>query len=157
MLPRTEALLYAADRAQHVDELVRPALERGAIVLSDRYIDSTIAYQGAGRDLTAHQIRRLSEWATGGLWPDRTYLFDMTPRAARERLLKNRGDNMDRLDEEPLDFQIKTRDEYFRLAAAEPKRFVMIDAAQTEDTVTQQLCADLAIYLHDPALAKDAQ
>lgn len=80
--PRTEALLFAADRAQHVSEVVRPALERGAIVITDRYLDSSLAYQSGGRELTADDIRTLSMWATNNLLPARTYLLDIDPRAS---------------------------------------------------------------------------
>ena len=83
---RTEALLFAADRAQHVAEVILPALKRGAVVITDRYIDSSLAYQSGGRELTMNDIRDLSEWATSSLWPDRTYLLDMNAEDAFERL-----------------------------------------------------------------------
>ncbi|MFU0574707.1 dTMP kinase, partial [Gardnerella vaginalis] len=83
---RTEALLFAADRAQHVAQVIRPALSRGAVVITDRYIDSSLAYQAGGRELTMDDVRTLSEWATDSLWPNRTYLLDMQPEDAFKRL-----------------------------------------------------------------------
>lgn len=143
ILPRTEALLYAADRAEHAAELIRPALRRGAIVLCDRYIDSSVAYQGAGRELSADEIRALSLWATHGLQPLRTYLLDMDPRAAHERIISTREGGPDRLEKEPLDFQARTRDEYLRLATADPGRFVIIDAEKPLGEITDLIDGDL--------------
>ncbi len=102
---RAEALLYAADRAEHVDSLVRPALERGAIVLSDRYIDSSVAYQGAGRDLSPTEIARISRWATDGLVPHLTVVLDVSPETARERFTEA----PDRLESEPPEFHARVR------------------------------------------------
>ncbi len=102
---RAEALLYAADRAEHVDTVVRPALERGAVVISDRYIDSSVAYQGAGRDLSPTEIARINRWATNGLVPHLTVLLDVAPEAARERFTEA----PDRLESEPAEFHARVR------------------------------------------------
>ncbi|MGI5356558.1 dTMP kinase [Streptomyces sp. CA-252508] len=129
---RAEALLYAADRAEHVDSLVRPALERGAIVISDRYIDSSVAYQGAGRDLSPTEIARMSRWATSGLVPHLTVLLDVSPETARERFTEA----PDRLESEPAEFHRRVRAGFLALAAADPGRYLVVDAGQAPETVT---------------------
>ena len=126
LAPRAEALLFAADRAQHVDALVRPALRRGAVVLTDRYMDSSIAYQGAGRELSVDEIRKLSEWATDELLPDLTVLLDVDPVTGLQRA----AGETDRLEAEPLQFHNRVRQHFLALAAAEPNRYVVLDAAQ---------------------------
>lgn len=138
--PRAEALLYAADRAHHVATVVRPALERGDIVLQDRYLDSSVAYQGAGRVLDATEVRALSMWATEGALPDVTVLLDIDPVAARERL--DAADKpFDRLEAEKLEFHTRVREAYLALAAAEPERFVVVDAQQPVEEIAQQIRA----------------
>ncbi|GGU78857.1 hypothetical protein GCM10010275_12080 [Streptomyces litmocidini] len=129
---RAEALLYAADRAEHVDSLVRPALERGAVVLSDRYIDSSVAYQGAGRDLSPTEIARISRWATGGLVPNLTVVLDVSPETARERFTEA----PDRLESEPPEFHARVRAGFLALAAADPSRYLVVDAGQEPEAVT---------------------
>ncbi|MFE9567507.1 dTMP kinase [Streptomyces sp. NPDC006692] len=129
---RAEALLYAADRAEHVDSLVRPALERGAIVISDRYIDSSVAYQGAGRDLSPTEIARINRWATGGLVPNLTVLLDVSPETARERFTEA----PDRLESEPPEFHGRVRSGFLTLAAADPARYLVVDAGQEPEAVT---------------------
>ncbi|MEV7193926.1 dTMP kinase [Streptomyces sp. NPDC093510] len=129
---RAEALLYAADRAEHVDTVVRPALERGAVVISDRYIDSSVAYQGAGRDLSPTEIARINRWATGGLVPNLTCLLDVSPEAARERFTEA----PDRLESEPAEFHARVRSGFLTLAAADPGRYLIVDAAQEPEAVT---------------------
>lgn len=132
--PRAEALLYAADRAHHVATVVRPALERGDVVLQDRYLDSSVAYQGAGRVLDAAEVRDLSLWATEGALPDVTVLLDIDPAAARERL--DAADKpFDRLEAEKIEFHTRVRQAYLELAAAEPERFIVVDAAQPADRI----------------------
>jgi dTMP kinase len=124
---RAEALLYAADRAQHVETLVRPALARGEIVVQDRYLDSSVAYQGAGRVLDAGEIRQLSLWATGGALPDVTVLLDLDPASARSRL--DAADKpFDRLEAEEDEFHARVRSAFLDLAVGEPQRFLVIDA-----------------------------
>ncbi len=127
--PRAEALLYAADRAQHVAQVVRPALARGAAVIQDRYIDSSIAYQGAGRVLDVAEVRRLSEWAVQGLWPHLTVLLDIDPVVAAARR-ETRGEAPDRLEAEAEAFHRAVREGFLALAEGEPERYLLLDASQ---------------------------
>lgn len=136
--PRTEALLFAADRAQHVAEVIRPALERGAVVITDRYCDSSLAYQAGGRELTAAEIRSLSMWATDGLLPVRTYLLDMDPALSHTRL----DHDEDRMEAAGRAFQRRTRQAFLDLAAREPNRFRVIDASGTVEEVWQAIRED---------------
>jgi dTMP kinase len=140
--PRAEALLYAADRAHHVATVVRPALARGAVVISDRYVDSSLAYQGAGRTLPVQEISWLSAWATGGLKPDLVVLLDVDPGVGLSRV-DSRGQGTDRLESESRAFHERVRYAFLDLAAADPKRYLVLDAARppTEiaDTVTGRL------------------
>ncbi|MDJ1131915.1 dTMP kinase [Streptomyces iconiensis] len=129
---RAEALLYAADRAEHVDTVVRPALERGAVVISDRYVDSSVAYQGAGRDLSPTEVARISRWATDGLVPHLTVLLDIAPETARERFTEA----PDRLESEPAEFHERVRAGFLTLAAADPARYLVVDAGQEPEGVT---------------------
>jgi dTMP kinase len=129
---RAEALLYAADRAEHVDTVIRPALERGAVVITDRYMDSSVAYQGAGRDLAGSEVARISRWATDGLVPDLTVLLDLDPVAARERFTEA----LDRLESEPEDFHARVRSGFLALAAADPVRYLVVNAAQPPAAVS---------------------
>ncbi|PBC78917.1 thymidylate kinase [Streptomyces sp. TLI_235] len=129
---RAEALIYAADRAEHVENVIRPALARGAVVITDRYMDSSIAYQGAGRDLAATEIARISRWATGGLVPDLTVVLDVDPAAARERFTEA----LDRLESEPTEFHARVRAGFLALAAADPARYLIVDAGQQPAQVT---------------------
>ena len=130
--PRAEALLYAADRAHHVATMVRPALESGTDVVMDRYLDSSVAYQGVGRDLDASQIRDLSLFAVEGLLPHLTILLDLEASAALARRSKT-GAEPDRLEREKTDFFEAVRQGYLALAAAEPDRFFIVDARQSVD------------------------
>lgn len=134
--PLAELLLYAADRAQHVRTLLRPALDAGEIVLSDRYSDATLAYQGAGRGFTPSVVEQVVALATEGLVPDLTLLFDVSAETAVERSVRrvNHGRNKDRLDAEDLGFYVRVRRAYLELAAASPGRFRIIDSeASTEE------------------------
>ncbi len=128
---RTEALLYAADRAQHVETVVRPALCRDAIVISDRYVDSSLAYQGAGRALAVEEVAELSQWATRGLRPDVTVLLDIDPVVG---LARSTG-TPDRIERESLDFHRAVRQAFLDLARAEPRRYLVVSAARTADEV----------------------
>ncbi len=136
--PRTEALLYAADRAYHVSTLIRPALEAGTVVLCDRYIDSSLAYQGAARNLGVDEIRSLSQWATGDLHPDVTLLLDLPPEVAARRR-PGRPGAPDRMERESMDFHERVRHQYLRLADAEPDRIAVIDAVGTAQEVFREI------------------
>ncbi|MFI2607372.1 dTMP kinase [Kitasatospora sp. NPDC018619] len=129
---RAEALIYAADRAEHVENVIRPALARGAVVITDRYMDSSIAYQGAGRDLAATEVARISRWATGGLLPDLTVVLDVDPTKARERFTEA----LDRLESEPTEFHQRVRAGFLALAAADPARYLVVDGSQAPGFVT---------------------
>lgn len=125
--PRAEALLYAADRAHHIATVVRPALEAGVVVVQDRYLDSSVAYQGAGRVLDGSEIRELSLWAAEGLLPGLTVLLDLDADSGRTRLAART--TYDRLEAEAADFHARVREGYLALAAAEPDRFLVLDAS----------------------------
>jgi dTMP kinase len=137
--PRAEALLYAADRAHHVATVVRPALARGDVVVQDRYLDSSVAYQGAGRVLDPAEVRWLSTWATEGLLPDLTVLLDLDPAVARER----RGGRAaeDRLESEHDEFHDRVREAFLSLAAEAPNRFVVLDAELPPEEVAVRIRA----------------
>ena len=143
---RAEALLYAADRAHHVATLVRPALARGEIVIQDRYLDSSVAYQGAGRVLDAAQIRDLSLWATEDALPDLTVLLDLDPASARARLDAD-DKPFDRLEAEQADFHARVRKAFLELAAAEPERFLVLDATLPADDLAAAVRARVAALL----------
>jgi dTMP kinase len=136
--PRAEALLYAAARAQLVAEQLVPLLESGQWVLLDRFVDSSLAYQGAGRELGIDAIRALNELATGGLRPDRTLLLRIDPVAGRARIGDRRPD---RLEQEPEAFFQRVADAYDELAAAEPERFAILDATQPPERVLAEALA----------------
>ena len=131
--PRAEALLYAADRAHHVATVVEPALARGDVVLQDRYLDSSVAYQGAGRVLDPEEVKGLSLWAVGGLLPRLTVLLDLDPRIGRERRAERT--RFDRLEAEDDAFHERVREAFLAAAAAEPDRFLVVDASQPADDV----------------------
>ena len=134
----TEALLYAADRAQHVAEVIRPALEAGKVVVSDRYIDSSLAYQGIARGLGLDQIYRISEWATGGVVPDLVFFLSVDPREGLARA----GDQPDRIEQEGDQFHAKVRDAYLELAQKFPSRFVVLDGGREVEQVHRSVIAE---------------
>lgn len=137
---RAEALLYAADRAQHVDSVIRPALERGAVVISDRYIDSSLAYQGAGRVLAAEDIANISAWATQGLAPHVTVLLDVDAAISVDRQAQRRRE-ADRIEKENADFHERVRTGFRALAAADPERYLVVDAGQKVTDIAAQVRA----------------
>ena len=128
---RTEALLYAADRAEHVQDVIRPALRAGAVVLTDRYIDSSIAYQGAGRSLDPADIAKLSAWATEDLLPDLTVVLDIDPQVGLRRF----DAPLDRLEAEPLSFHVAVRNGFLALAEQHAVRYLVVDATQDPDLI----------------------
>lgn len=144
--PRAEALLYAADRAHDVATVIRPSIESGKVVVCDRYLDSSVAYQGAGRLLSEQEIRDLSIWATGGLLPNLTVLLDLDAAEASARRAQT-GESPDRLESEKLEFFENVRAGFLRLAAAEPERFLVIDANQTVDEMQRQIRARVSELL----------
>jgi len=131
MAARAEALLFAADKAHHVEALIRPALAEGAVVVTDRYVDSSITYQGAGRDLGADEIRDLQHWAVGGVLPDLTIVLDVDPEVGRAR----RGEVHDRLESEADAFHAAVRQGYLDLAAADPGRYLVLDASDAVESL----------------------
>jgi dTMP kinase len=146
--PRAEALLYAADRAHHIATKVRPALERGDIVIQDRYLDSSVAYQGAGRVLDGTEVRDLSLWAVEGLLPDVTILLDLDEEVGRARLDQSRT-RYDRLEAEKNEFHARVRASYLELAAAEPERFLVLNATDTVESIATAVRARV-----EPLLAR---
>ncbi|HNP15341.1 MAG TPA: dTMP kinase [Terrimesophilobacter sp.] len=144
--PKSEALIYAADRAHHIATKVRPAIERGDIVVQDRYLDSSVAYQGVGRDLGADEIRRVSMWATDGLLPDLTVLLDLEETLGRERLDTART-RFDRLEAEEQEFHSRVRAAYLALAEAEPERFLVLDATRAREDLAGQIRSRVATLL----------
>ena len=144
--PRAEALLYAADRAHHVASKIRPALERGEVVLTDRYLDSSVAYQGVGRALSAEDVRAISMFAVEGLLPDLTILLDLEAAAAAARR-NTTGEAPDRLEREKVDFFEAVRQAFLDMAVAEPNRWMVIDARQTVDEMQAQIRARVAELL----------
>ncbi|HEX8566079.1 MAG TPA: dTMP kinase [Pyrinomonadaceae bacterium] len=135
--PLAELLLFAADRAQHLETLIRPALSAGKIVISDRYADATAAYQGAGRGFPAEKIRQTIGLATGGFKPDLTLFFDLPTETALARA-NSRPEELNRLDKETIDFFDRVRRAYLEIAAAEPERFRVVDARGSIDEIHQK-------------------
>jgi dTMP kinase len=144
--PRAEALIYAADRAHNVATVVRPALERGDIVIQDRYLDSSVAYQGAGRVLEPAEVRDVSLWATEHLLPDLTILLDLDIETGRARLDDART-RYDRLEAEAAEFHHRVREAYLALAAAEPDRFLVLDATEPVETLAERIRARVSDLL----------
>lgn len=147
--PRAEALIFAADRAHHVATLVRPALERGAVVLTDRYLDSSVAYQGAARALGHDEVRDLSLWAVEGLVPDLTVLLDVPAAEGRTR----RGQVHDRLEREADDFHERVRRGFLELADRDPGRYLVLDATRAAEELAATVRARVAPLLHAAAPA----
>jgi len=138
MDPRTEALLYAAARRQHLIEKVKPALEAGKVVLCDRFVDSSLAYQGYARGLGIEQVLSINQFAIEQMMPDLTIYFDIEPELGLKRINKNKGREVNRLDLEALDFHQKVREGYYQIMGRFPDRFIKIDAAGTLDEVFQK-------------------
>jgi dTMP kinase len=143
---RAETLMYAADRAEHVETVIRPALARGAIVVTDRYVDSSLAYQGAGREQPAAEVADLNQWATGGLVPDLTVVLDLSAAAG----LSRRARSADRLEAEPADFHERVRAAFLALAAADPWRYLVIDATRPSADISRDIQDRVRVMLPDP-------
>ena len=133
--PRSEALLYAASRRQHLVEKVWPAIKEGKIVICDRYLDSSLAYQGGGRNLGVDNILNINLFATENTFPDLTLLFDIEPSKGLERIAKNKNREVNRLDLEKLDFHNKVRETFLELSKKYKDRYVVIDASKSFDEV----------------------
>lgn len=136
--PKSEALMYAADRAHHIATKVRPALERGDVVVQDRYLDSSVAYQGVARGLGANEVREISLWATERLLPHLTILLDLDEKTGRDRLDAART-KYDRLEAEEQEFHATVRAAFLDLAEAEPERFLVVDATAEVDQISAQI------------------
>lgn len=143
---RAEALLYAADKAQHVAEVIRPALARGAVVVCDRYLDSMVAYQGAGRVLDADEVRRLAGWATGGLLADLTVVLDVEVSQA-----VGQKEQLDRVEAAGNDFHERVRHHFLALAQQDPHRYLVLDGRQPKDVIEQAIRARVEQLLATPA------
>ena len=143
---RAETLLYAADRAEHVATVINPALDRGSVVVTDRYVDSSLAYQGTARKLGTAEVARLNLWATGGLVPDLTVLLDLPPASG----LGRRARSADRLEAEPLDFHERVRAGFLGLARAEPARYLVLDASRPADELSREIQERIRDMLPDP-------
>jgi dTMP kinase len=146
--PRAEALLYAADRAHHVYSVIRPALDRGDVVITDRYFDSSAAYQGAGRVLIPGEVARISRWATESLYPTLTILIDVPAEIGLGRL-----QSLDRLEAEPKEFHERVRQEFLQIAMMDPERYFVIDGTQSVDEIHAQIIERVAEL---PALKRNA-
>ncbi len=144
---RTEALLFAADRAHHVATVIRPALAAGAVVLTDRYLDSSVAYQAAGRELPADDVERLSLWGTNGLLPELTVLLDLPTEHLAHRL----GDWTDRMERAGIEFHRRTRQAFLDRAAADPARWLVLDAALSRAQIAEQVRTAVGPLLDEPA------
>lgn len=152
MADRTEVLLYAAQRAQNVSQRIRPELEQGHIVLGDRFIDASIAYQAAGLGLDESVVRAASEFAVDGLKPVRTYLLDLSPEESRSRLLSRASagsgaSDLDRIELKPLDYHKRVREAFLRIAEAEPERVLRLDAALPQDQLASMILRDCKRFL----------
>ena len=131
---RTEALVYAADKAQHVEEVILPALVRGDVVVCDRYVDSMIAYQGAGRVLDLTEVEQVARWATGGLRPDLTVLLDIDPAEAVANIRQQ-----DRLEAAGLEFHRRAREHFLRLAGEDPERYLVLGARESRESIAEKI------------------
>ncbi|KEO81440.1 dTMP kinase [Tumebacillus flagellatus] len=147
MTAKTEMLLYAASRAQHVAEVIRPALAAGRVILCDRYIDASLAYQATGLGLSLEEVRHINSIATDGLWPTRTYMIDVPCEIGLERAFASRGKSLDRIEQRDLEYHRRVRDQFLQIAKEEPNRIVIIDGTQPVEAVTEAIWQDLRQHL----------
>lgn len=152
---KTEALLFAASRRQHLVEKILPGLNAGKLVLCDRFVDSSLAYQGAGRKVGVPEVATINQFATGGLQPDLTFYFDLDPIVGLERIRTNRQDEVNRMDEEQLDFYQQVRTEYLKLARQNPQRIQLIDASLSQDQVEAAVFSKLKKFLEQATIPQD--
>lgn len=150
MMEETEILLYAASRAQHVKEKIIPALQQGTIVLCDRFVDASIAYQGFGLGISSNKVAEINRFATRGLQPDRTYLLDLAPEVSRERLLNRQQDefaaNLDRIEQKGLEYHRRVRSGFKAIADAASHRIKVIDADRTELDIQREIQKDFVSF-----------
>ena len=139
---RTEALVYAADKAQHVEEVILPALAQGKVVVCDRYVDSMIAYQGAGRVLDLAEVEQVARWATGGLRPDLTVLLDIDPAEAVANIRQQ-----DRLEAAGLNFHRRAREHFLRLAGEDPERYLVLGARESRESIAEKVAEKVLALL----------
>ena len=139
---RTEALVYAADKAQHVEEVILPALAHGKVVVCDRYVDSMIAYQGAGRVLDLAEVEQVARWAAGGLRPDLTVLLDIDPAEAVANIRQQ-----DRLEAAGLDFHRRAREHFLRLAGEDPERYLVLGARESRENIAEKVAEKVLALL----------
>lgn len=144
---RTEALLYAAARRQHLTEKVLPHLEKGGVVLCDRYVDSSLVYQGGARGIGIEAVRELNHFATEAFYPGKTFYFDVSPEVGLGRIAANKGREFNRLDGESLAFHEQVRSTYLALADAEPSRITVIDAERTQEEVLKDVLQKTRAHL----------
>ena len=147
--PRTEALLYTADKAEHVDEVVLPALAEGMVVVTDRYVDSLLAYQGAGRAVDITELEQVARWATSDLRPHLTVVLDVDPATGL-----GRAGDLDRIEVEPLEFHQRVREHFLALAAADPTHYLVLPADGDADTLHQAIRAGVEPWLAQAAREK---
>lgn len=139
---RAEALLFAAARGEHVAQVIRPALEAGSVVVCDRYLDSSVAYQGYGRNLGAEHVRSLSLWATHDLLPDLTVLLDIDPVVGLSRVT-----SPDRLESEPIEYHQRVRQAFLDIASTDPQRYLIVDASQSTQAIAERIRSRVADLL----------
>ncbi len=148
MVDQAEVLLYAASRAQHIHEKIIPALEIGKIVLCDRFIDASMAYQAYGLGIAAEQVRAINAFASSGLQPVRTYMVDITPEESRKRLNQrasaggSQGESLDRIEQKQLDYHAKVREGFLNIAAEEPERVLLVNGAREAEAVFDDIVKD---------------
>ncbi|MGG1572739.1 dTMP kinase [Fictibacillus sp. NRS-1165] len=148
MTDETEVLLYAASRAQHVKEKIVPALQEGKLVLCDRFVDASIAYQAYGLGIPVEEVKAINHFATGGLQPDRSYLIDISPEAGRERMVSRySGEGLDRIEQKQLEYHERVRTGFRKIYSENKERFLLVDGNQTIDQVFDVIKKDIHLLL----------
>ncbi|MDM5335937.1 dTMP kinase [Fictibacillus enclensis] len=148
MADETEVLLYAASRAQHVKEKIVPALQEGKLVLCDRFVDASVAYQAYGLGIPVEDVTRINRFATGGLKPDRSYLIDVAPEIGRQRMVSRySGEGLDRIEQKELDYHERVRSGFQKIYEENRERFLLVDGNQTVDEVFDEIIKDIKLLL----------